>query len=144
MSRLIASIQATSATQPVVADGVGYGTDLRRWLRYEPRDPLHQLVAGFHVYNESDCATRACWSDVIARVARRVPVLTGEVGEYDCRHDFLDRYLPWADAHHIGYLGWAWNTYDCRREPSLLADLNGTPSPYGLGLYSHLRSRRDP
>jgi hypothetical protein len=46
---------------------------------------------------------------VIAPVAAKVPVVTGELGEYDCTSSFIDSYMAWADAHGVSYLAWAWD-----------------------------------
>jgi hypothetical protein len=67
-----------------------------------------------------------------------VPVVTGEIGEDDCNHDYIDRYMRWADRHDISYLGWAWYvTSGCK--PYLIEDFAGTPTPFGIGLREHLR-----
>jgi endoglucanase len=67
-----------------------------------------------------------------------VPVVTGENGESDCAHGYVDSYMAWADAHGISYLGWTWNPWDCSSGPALISDWNGTPTPYGAGLRDHL------
>jgi hypothetical protein len=47
--------------------------------------------------------------------------------------------MPWLDAHHTGYLGWAWNAdFACTSGPSLITNYNGTPTAYGVGLKNHL------
>jgi endoglucanase len=71
-------------------------------------------------------------------VAARVPVVTGELGEDDCAHGFIDEYMGWADAHGVSYLGWAWNVWDCKTGPALITDYAGTPTPYRVGLRDHL------
>ena len=37
------------------------------------------------------------------------PVVFGELGETDCGDGYIDAMMGWADAHGIGYLGWAWD-----------------------------------
>ncbi len=67
-----------------------------------------------------------------------MPVVAGEIGENDCGHGYIDSYMAWADAHGISYLGWTWNPWDCRVGHGLIADWNGTPNSYGVGLRDHL------
>jgi hypothetical protein len=33
-----------------------------------------------------------------------VPVVTGELAQGHCAHDFIDPYMTWADAHGVSYL----------------------------------------
>ena len=138
MQSLVNAVRATGAQQPIMLGGLGYSSDLSQWLMYEPSDPAHQLVASFHLYNFSGCATTSCWDSVIATVAASVPVVTGELGENDCGHSFIDSYMAWADAHNVSYLGWTWDTWDCSSGPALIADYSGTPTAFGVGLKNHL------
>jgi endoglucanase len=91
-----------------------------------------------HNDNFGGCKTEACWSANVGPVAARVPVVTGELGEDDCAHGYVDRYLTWADAKGISYLGWSWNVMDCEDGPALISDYKGTPTAYGVGLRDHL------
>jgi hypothetical protein len=144
MQLLVDAVRSTGAKQPVMADGIDYANDLSKWLAYAPADPRKQMVAGFHTYHDGlGCEAVACWNATVAAVGARLPVVSGEIGEFDCAHAFVDRYMGWADAHGVSYLAWAWNTHSCAQEPSLLSSLNGSPSPYGIGVYDHLRTFRD-
>jgi len=138
MQSMIDAVRATGAQQPVMVGGLGYSGDLSQWLAYEPNDPAHHLVASFHLYNFASCTTSACWNSVIAPIAASVPVVTGELGENDCAHGFIDPYMAWADAHNVSYLGWTWNTWDCSSGPALITDYSGTPTAFGIGLRDHL------
>jgi endoglucanase len=138
MQTLVSAIRRSGARQPIMLGGLAWANDLSSWLRYEPSDPLHQLVASFHVYNFNTCATPACWDETVAPVAARVPVVTGELGEDDCGHGFIDRYMAWADAHAVSYLGWTWDTWNCGGGPALISSYDGTPTPFGLGFRQHL------
>lgn len=71
-----------------------------------------------------------------------MPVVAGEVGEYDCATPFTDAYMHFADSSGISYLGWAWDAispggWSCS-SPSLIDDYRGTPSPEGAALHDHL------
>jgi hypothetical protein len=67
-----------------------------------------------------------------------VPFITGELGQKDCQHDFIDRYLVWADTKRISYLAWAWNVSSCSNFPALIRRYDGTPSNFGIGYRDHL------
>jgi hypothetical protein len=141
MQALVNAVRGTGASQTVMSDGIDYANDVSRWLAYAPNDPRNQLVAGFHTYHDGlGCEGVPCWNATVAAVAARVPVISGEIGEFDCAHAFVDTYMGWADRRGVSYLAWAWNTSDCAREPSLLSSLNGMPSRYGIGVYDHLRT----
>jgi hypothetical protein len=138
MQALVDAVRGAGAVQPLMLGGLGYSSDLSQWLTYEPTDPQHRLVASFHLYNFAGCTTQSCWDSVIAPIAAQVPVVTGELGENDCAHGFIDPYLTWADAHGVSYLGWTWDTWDCSSGPALITDYNGTPTAFGAGLKNHL------
>jgi|SRR5579862_174234 len=140
MQALVNAVRATGARQPLMLGGLAWSNDLSGWLRWRPHDPLHQLIASFHLYNFTTCATAACWNATVAPVAAVVPVVTGELGENDCAAGFIDAYMPWADAHGISYLGWTWDTWDCRGGPALISAYDGTPTPFGAGFRAHLTS----
>lgn len=138
MQQLLDAVRSAGATQPALAGGLGWASDLSQWLANEPIDPLHQLAAGLHVYNFSGCNTVACWDQTVAPVAARVPVVTGELGEDDCAAGFVDGFMSWADAHDISYLAWTWDTWDCSGGPALIASYDGTPTAFGAGIEAHL------
>ena len=113
MQAMLDAVRGTGAKQVVIAGGLSYANKLDGWLAHKPTDPTGNLMAGFHVYNDGSCADTGCWNGVVAGVAQQVPSVTGEVGERDCSHGFIDGYMSWADTHGVGYLGWAWNPQDC-------------------------------
>jgi hypothetical protein len=139
MRMLVAVIRSTGARQPIMLGGLGWAGDPSGWSTWRPADPAQALVASVHVYNFGGCVTRSCWNRTVAPVAARVPVVTGELGENDCAHGFVDGYMTWADAHGVSYLGWTWNPWDCEDGPALISDWSGTPTDYGDGLRNHLR-----
>jgi len=141
MQQLVDVVRATGATQPLMIDGPQYAGDLDRLLRYEPHDPLHQLIASIHIYEPGDapCDTRACWVSQIAHVAARVPVVEGEIGTKDCSGSSIGPLLNWSDADGVSYLAWAWNVGSCNAEPSLITDYSGAPTQtYGQCYHDHL------
>jgi hypothetical protein len=142
MQQMVNAVRATGATQPIMVGGLNWAGDLSGWLAHEPVDPLHQLIASVHIYNFSEDNTVASWNSTIARVAAKVPVVTGELGENDCADGFIDQYMAWADSHGVSYLGWTWDATDtgwsCSGGPALITDYDGTPTAFGIGLETHL------
>jgi endoglucanase len=145
MQELVDAVRGTGATQPLMLGGLTYANDLRGWRAHAPKDPLHALVASFHVYDFNPCVTAACWDARVRPLVAEVPVVTGEVGEKDCSHAFLDRYVAWADAAGVSYLAWTWNPWGGATARGcgtnrivLVADWKGTPTPYGAGYRAHL------
>lgn len=146
---LVDTIRATGARQPILVPGRFYDNDLGGWLQYRPNDPLHQLAATFHVYENLPCADEACWTRNVAPVAARVPVVTTEFGATmqgqtePCPGvvSFDERFMTWADAHGVAYGGFRWRA-DFPHFPSpecshdLLASYDGTPR-YGQGRAVH-------
>jgi hypothetical protein len=139
MNSLVAAVRSTGATNVLMAGGVAYANDLSQWLQNKPTDPTGNLAASWHVYNFNTCNTKSCYNSTVGVVAASVPVIAGEIGENDCADGFIDALMPWLDAHHSGYLGWAWNAdFACSTGPSLITNYDGTPTPFGIGLKNHL------
>jgi hypothetical protein len=139
MQTLVDVVRTAGARQPIVATGLGSGNDLSAWLDYRPHDPANQLVAGFHAYNSLGCVTPACWNTYLQPVARRFPLITGELGEAGCSHTFSDSFMRWADSTGVSYLAWTWNPFGCGA-PALISSWDGQPTAYGEGLRAHLIS----
>jgi len=140
MQQLVDAVRSVGGRQPLMLGGLAWSNDLSGWLRWRPRDPLHQLIASFHLYNFNTCAAPACWDASVKPVAAVVPVVTGELGENDCAHGFVDTYMPWADAAGISYLGWTWDTWNCNSGPALITAYDGTPTAFGAGFRAHVVS----
>jgi endoglucanase len=141
MRELVAAVRSTGAEQPLLIGGVGWARNLDGWLAHLPPDPLHAEVASNHTYNFAACFT-TCRAD-LSRIAARHPVVTGEMGEGDCRHRYIDPYMRWADRQGVSYFGWAWDTHGgwtCRSGPSLITAYDGSPTGFGNGFREHLRA----
>ncbi|HZU39672.1 MAG TPA: cellulase family glycosylhydrolase [Solirubrobacteraceae bacterium] len=115
MQQAVDVMRAAGYRGVISIPGVDYANDLSGWLRYEPRDPLHQLIAEAHIYGGNTCSSVSCFDRTLAPVARRVPLIFGETGEsYDassCGAANTRTFLGWADAHHVGYAAWTWDTW---------------------------------
>jgi len=149
MQALVDAVRGTGARNVLALDGVAYADSLARWARYAPRDPLHNLVAGWHPYSFNACAGHpSCWDTTVAPLAAQVPVLLTEMGEDDCSSRYIDRLMAWADRHGLGYLAWTWNTpghAGCRPHGGpdgdifVIASYDGAPFlGMGIGFKAHL------
>jgi hypothetical protein len=144
MQQLVNAVRSTGATTPLMLGGLAWSSDESGWLANKPSDPDHQLIVSFHTYNFSGCNTEACWKSTIAPLAKKVPIVSGEIGESGCTDTYIDTYMPWADSHGISYLGWTWDStrapshWNCSGGPALIKSYNGTPTAYGVGLKDHL------
>ena len=135
MQSLVDAVRAPGA----MVGGVNWSGDLTGWLAHRPRDRTGNLAASWHTYNYTSCIDVRCWNREIAPVAKAVPVITGEIGQNDCRTAFVDRLMPWLDVHRISYLAWTWNAWKiCATAPVLISDYQGTPTAFGRGVRAHL------
>jgi len=130
MQQAVNVMRAAGYEGVISIPGLDYANNLSPWLSHEPRDPRHQLIAEAHVYGKNTCDTVTCLDETMAPVAARVPLIFGEVGDtYDassCGHSYMQSFLRWADAHHVGYAAWTWDTWgNCL---SLISSYDGTPA----------------
>lgn len=144
MQELVDAVRSTGARQPVMAGGLDYSRDLSGWIAHRPVDPLGQLAASEHNYGKLAPCGRACKKAILGVKAQN-PVIVGELGETDCKHTYIDRWMPWADRHGLSYLGWTWDavapgSWTCAGGPSLIENYRGKPTPFGIGFRDHLRT----
>jgi Cellulase (glycosyl hydrolase family 5) len=137
MQSLVNAVRSTGATQPLMLGGLDWSDDLSQWLAFKPSDPQNQLVASYHSYLMNPQCALACWNSVLAPVAQRVPIVTGELGQEDCGTAFINQYMAWADGHGVSYTAWVWDTWGCGGY-ALITDYAGTPTAYGAGYRAHL------
>lgn len=137
MSGLVSTVRATGARNVILLGGLGWAADDSQWLKYEPKDPLHQLAASFHVYDgHTLCTAESCWNRTLLPLSAHVPLVDGEFGEMQCGEPssiaWLNRWMSYATAHGFSMLAWAWNTEEggCS-PPSLITSYAGVPTPYG-------------
>ncbi|HEU4729919.1 MAG TPA: glycoside hydrolase family 5 protein, partial [Kofleriaceae bacterium] len=145
MQSLVNAVRATGATNVIMVGGLTWTNDLSQWMAFKPNDPTGNLIASWHSYNFNACVTTACWDSTIGAVARQVPVLTGEIGQNTCAHDYIDRVMAWADANGVGYAAWTWNPWGvCNSVGNvLILDRSGTPtSTFGEGFRAHLLTQQ--
>lgn len=142
MQSLVTAIRSTGARNVILLAGIQYANDLSGWLTHVPRDPDHNLAASWHFYPWNACSGPLCWNRQVAPVIARVPVVVGEMGETNCADNFINPLMKWLDARSTGYLAWVWNADMACTQPSLITTYGGSPTRYGAGYRSHLRSLR--
>ena len=130
MARVVETIRAAGATQPIILGGLDYANDLRKWLDHAPRDP--QLIAAIHSYPFKRCNNVACWDQEVASLATSVPVLTAEVGDRDHNAPYVDSYVSWAKQHNIGWLVWVWDGTADNPMALVQSDRATATKPYGF------------
>jgi endoglucanase len=147
MQPMLDAVRGTGATNVVLAGGLNWAGDLSGWAAHAPHDTASNLAASAHVYYKPEnCMGAACYSTLQDfSMDTQIPIVTGEVGEFDCAHTFLDSFMAWADMSGVSYLAWSWSLEPCGSPgpsysagPSLITDWNGTPTAYGQGFKDHL------
>jgi endoglucanase len=141
MQTLVNAVRGTGAKNVIMLGGLNYANNLSGWLKYEPRDPAHNLAASWHSYNFDSCNNQQCWTSQVGPVIAKVPVIAGEIGENDCADHYIDPLMAYLDSKSTSYLAWSWNAYGgCGYAPQLISSYSGTPTAYGAGYKSHLQA----
>jgi endoglucanase len=139
MQTLVNAVRAAGANNVIMLGGLAWSNDLTGWLKYEPVDPDHNLVASWHSYDFNACDSQSCWTSQISPVIAKVPVIAGEIGEDDCADDYINPLMAYLDSKSTSYLAWAWDVgFSCY---GLINNYySGQPTTYGAGYRSHLLS----
>ena len=92
-SSLVEAVRATGARQPVMLGGLGWSSDLSAWLALPPARPGSTRSSPPTTPTSTrGCSDAACWNaDRRPASRRRCPVVTGELGENDCGHGYIDQ-----------------------------------------------------
>ncbi|HZQ63846.1 MAG TPA: cellulase family glycosylhydrolase [Gaiellaceae bacterium] len=157
---IVDAIRQTGAKQPIVLGGIDYNADLTQLLTHLPTDPAHQLVASFHVYDfVQGKDVDATFGDQLEPIAKRLPVVLGELGERRCDSGsaaYTKRVLGLIDAQQrksnsVGVFEWAWNAGGDWRCPTgqygeggplLIRGYDGTPTVMGRVYRTWLAAKR--
>jgi hypothetical protein len=124
-------------------DGSNYNGST--WVLSHPSDRDRQILAEVHIYGKNQCDSVACLDASVLPILRAgYPVIFGETGEtYDsseCGSSYVAKLLPWADANHVGYETWAWDTW--RTCSALIDDYAGSPhAAFGAWIKAHYVSQ---
>ncbi|MGC1375758.1 MAG: cellulase family glycosylhydrolase [Anaerolineales bacterium] len=144
MQSLVNTVRGTGATNIIMLGGLEYSNALSQWLTYKPTDSAGNLAASWHLYNFNLCNNSTCWTTNVLPVLNSVPLVTGELGENDCAHTFVDTAMTWLDTYSTtSYLGWGWNAWGsgmCGSGPILINDWLGSPNAFGQGFKDHYNS----
>jgi endoglucanase len=137
MSGLVTTVRSMGARNVILLSGLGWASEDSAWLKHEPKDPLHQLAATFHVYDEhTRCTAESCWTRTLLPLAAHVPLVADEFGEMKCGEPsavaWLGQWMSYATAHGFSLLAWAWDAEkgECA-QPSLITNYEGSATPYG-------------
>jgi hypothetical protein len=164
MAQMISDIRQYNTTAPLLVGGPDFAGDMDDWLAtYYPGgksvDPDDKLAASVHIYFPSgnspcdltDDVSTACpgtssgalTNDQVTTVAATVPVVIDEIGDFNCSNADMFPFLKSVDQQDasagldIGYVGWAWTTYNC--DPNLITNWStGAPSSMGEAEYCEL------
>ncbi len=162
LQSLVSTIRSTGAKQPIVLGGIDYNADLSQLLQYLPSDPARQLVASGHIYDfVQGKDVDAFFHDQLEPIAKRMPVILGELGERRCDSGsaaYTRHVLALIDAEKrkgnvMGVLEWAWNAvqgpdgWHCptgqygEGGPLLIRSYDGTPTVMGRAFRNWTLSR---
>lgn len=143
MQELVEAIRGAGASNLILAGGLQYANALSRFAAFAPGDPLRNLAAAWHVYDQNRCNDPTCYEETFAQIHGRFPVVNTEIGELDGKGDFILGTMLWLDLHRGHYLAWAWDVWDL--PISLVSEYDGTPrGPYGETFRDHLLGPRVP
>ena len=142
MQTLVNAVRATGATNLVLLGGVEYSNALTQWVAYKPKDPLDNLAAAWHVYQNNACSSAACYDQIAAPLALAYPIVATEVGDSSCDGAFMTTVTQWLESHGQGYSAWTWSAWGSAcANYSLILDYTGTPNgAYGLAYRTQLLS----
>ncbi len=143
-NQLISDVRGTGATNVIMVAGTAFAANPTGFKTTMPTDPAGQLAISVHVYNFNAAKGPASWAKwVHMGLLAKAPFVTGELGEKDCTPNFINTFMPWADANGVSYLAWAFNagpSWPCNG-PSLINDYTGSPTLYGAGFQAHLATQ---
>ncbi|HTY48311.1 MAG TPA: glycoside hydrolase family 5 protein [Steroidobacteraceae bacterium] len=151
MQQMLAAVRAQGATNVVLIGAPSWAQDLSQWTATVPADALHQIAAAWHPYPNGNYgdpkaaepklgAVAYTWAQQILNAG--YPIVISETGDHNAPgtvgSPLLARLLPWADARHVSYLGWTWNSW-ANADNILIRDRAGDPTDgYGAFFKQHL------
>lgn len=139
MQALVDAVRNTGATNLVLVAGMDWGYDLSKIASYPIKGS--NVVYDTHPYPYGEKQPNT-WDAAFGTMSAKYPVISAENGEYDCGTSYMSQLLSYFDAHHIGWIAWAWVVQGSPcGYPQLIQDYRGTPTP-GMGqlVYQRLRA----
>ena len=128
MQRLVNTVRSTGANNVLMLGGLKLSNDLSKWKQNEPNDPDHNLAASWHSYPNEGCATASCWDTQVGSVIPSVPLIAGEIGEFDCQGSYISPLTTWLESQNASFLAWSWDASGKCYEPQLITKYDGTPT----------------
>jgi aryl-phospho-beta-D-glucosidase BglC (GH1 family) len=138
MQALVDAVRNTGATNLVLVAGMDWGFNLSQVGVYHISGS--NVVYDTHPYPYTE-KMPSSWNAAFGAISNTYPVISAESGEYDCGTSFMSKLLTYFDAHHIGWVAWAWVVQGSPcGYPQLIENYHGTPVP-GMGqlVYARLR-----
>jgi hypothetical protein len=132
---MVNAIRAARAHQPIIISGPDFAADLSGWVRYQPRDPRHALVADVSSFDYADFVVSH--AHALRVFARRHPIVVGGFGDTHCVSTYSKKVMAVMDAIGQSYLAWTWNTVqDYGGCSNALLDDPATKNGFPAGYYS--------
>ncbi len=138
MQALVDAVRNTGATNLVLVAGMDWGFNLSQIATYNINGS--NVVYDTHPYPYAEKLPPS-WDAAFGAISNSYPMMSAESGEYDCGTSYMSQLLTYFDAHHIGWVAWAWVAQGSPcGYPQLIQDYRGTPVP-GMGqlVYARLR-----
>lgn len=138
MQAVVNAVRSTGATNLVLVAGMDWGFNLSLIGTYQITGS--NVVYDTHPYPYGEKLPPS-WDAAFGNISKIYPVMSAESGEYDCGTSYMSQLLTYFDAHHMGWLAWAWVAQGSPcGYPQLIQDYRGTPVP-GMGqlVYTRLR-----
>jgi hypothetical protein len=130
MTQLYIAVRGTGATNIVILGGIDWAYDLTGVPTHQIPGATNDAYAVHPYYGGTKMATE--WDGDWGAVLGVAPVIITEFGRHDgsCDTAYYTQVLNYANAHQLGFVGWAWYPKDCSF-PSLISDYLGTPTASG-------------
>ncbi|MEV4421062.1 glycoside hydrolase family 5 protein [Patulibacter sp. NPDC049589] len=125
LQQLADAVRGEGAGNLVLAAGLDWAWDLRGVVDGHALDDPN-VAYDTHVYTLFH-HTQDDWDEHVGVAADEVPVTATEFGSSDCSTADTRRLLDWFDDEGIGWSIWSWNDPGSCQQPSVLANMEGTP-----------------
>lgn len=122
-SEIIQNLRKGGITVPLMIDGSECGTNLTSLVRMAPSlieaDPISNLIFSVHAYWQYIASTPKALDSLIHSAAGEVPLVIGELANYQDENVFCEHALNYAYLaticldYHIGWMAWSWDNDIC-------------------------------
>jgi hypothetical protein len=142
MKGLLDTVRAAGASNVVVAEGLGYSSDLSGIAAgYALKDPINNVMYSLHLY-PAQWQSAADGDALVPPLVRQYPIYVGEFGTPRDANDpaanvngvpspdaatWTQNMLTWLDQHQYSWTAWSLSP---NTPPSLISDWDYTPTNY--------------